>query len=238
MTLEVIYPELCNLYGEMANVRYLKASVPGLQVIETHLGTRPAILDGRADMAYMGAMSERGQELALERMRPLTEDFRAAIRAGKVFLTTGNAMELFGKTIREGGECLPGLGIFDYEAVREMENRHNSMFLGSFEDLHIVGCKSQYSHLVSEPENALFTVQGGFGTSLKGEREGIREQNFFGTYVLGPLLPLNPPFTRYLLNLLGWPGAPAFEKEAMEAYTVRYQELCRPGVNFLVGEHG
>lgn len=238
MTLEVLYPELGGLYGELANVRYLRASVPGLQVIETHLGQRPAVLDGRAELVYMGAMSENGQELALRTMLPLREELRRVIEDGAAFLATGNAMELFGKAIRDGEKAIPALGIFDYEAERDMEHRHNSMFLGEMEGMPVVGCKSQYSHLISEPEQSLFTVQGGFGTSLKGNREGIRYRNFLGTYVMGPLLPLNPPLTAWLISLLGWQGTPAFQKEGMEAYELRLAELRRPGVNFLVGEHG
>ena len=49
--------------------------------------------------------------------------------------------------------------------------------------------------------------------------------NFFGTYLLGPLLVQNPPFMRYLLRLIGAENTPlAFEKEADEAYAVRLEE--------------
>ena len=30
--------------------------------------------------------------------------------------------------------------------------------------------------------------------------EGIRDHNFFATYLVGPFLVLNPLFTKYLLN--------------------------------------
>lgn len=238
MTLEILYPELCCLYGESANARYLKASVPELTVIETHLDQRPAVLDGKADMVIMGAMTENGQELALARLIPLAGEFRRAIEEGKVILATGNAMELFGKAIWQDGKKTDCMGIFDYEAERDMLHRHNSMFLGKMEYLDIVGCKSQYSRLKAETPSPLFEVLGGFGTDLESKHEGFRHKNFFGTYVLGPLLILNPPFTKYLLSLLGWKSTLAFEKEAMEAYDLRLNELRRPGVNFKVGEHG
>ena len=57
--------------------------------------------------------------------------------------------------------------------------------------------------------------------------EGLRRNHFFGTYSLGPYLILNPPFTKYLLRLLGLDDALAFEEEAMEAYRYRWNELTR-----------
>ena len=49
--------------------------------------------------------------------------------------------------------------------------------------------------------------------------------NVFGTYLLGPLLIMNPPFTRYLLRLLGAePETLPFEEEIMEAYRRRLRD--------------
>ena len=70
------------------------------------------------------------------------------------------------------------------------------------------------------------------------KNEGFRYKNFFATYLLGPLLVLNPPFTRYLLRLLGRADEPAIEKAVTEAYDFRLKNLQKEGVNFIVGEHG
>ena len=57
--------------------------------------------------------------------------------------------------------------------------------------------------------------------------EGIRLHNFFGTYLVGPILVMNPPFTKYLLRLLGAGDVPlAFEKENMEAYAQRKKDFA------------
>lgn len=234
MRIEVLYPELCSLYGEMANLRYLQQSLPQAEIVQTHLGDTPACLLGKAELVYLGAMTERGQALALEQMRRHREEYRHMIDGGTVVLATGNAMELFGTSIDE----LSGLELLDFSAVRDMEHRHNSMFLGKFGEMEIVGAKSQFSHTKSPVEPALFEVIGGFGTDLKSKQEGIHIQNFFGTYLLGPLLPLNPLFTQHLMGLLGSAEKPAFFEAAMQACHHRIQELKQPGVNFSVGEHG
>ena len=38
MKLEYLYPELGNLFGDSANIRYLAKSLPGAEIIETPLG--------------------------------------------------------------------------------------------------------------------------------------------------------------------------------------------------------
>jgi hypothetical protein len=56
------------------------------------------------------------------------------------------------------------------------------------------------------------------------------------TYVLGPLLILNPPFAKYLLELLGAGGRPlVFEEAAMEAYRLRLEEFRDPKRGFIYG---
>ena len=50
MKIEVLYPEICNLYGDLGNIRYLQKSCPELEVVETDLKSRPAFLDGGVDL--------------------------------------------------------------------------------------------------------------------------------------------------------------------------------------------
>ena len=62
---------------------------------------------------------------------------------------------------------------------------------------------------------------------LNSAWEGIRLHNFFGTYLVGPILVMNPPFTKYLLRLIGAGDVPlAFEKENMEAYAQRKKDFA------------
>ena len=149
-----------------------------------------------------------------------------------------NALELFGTYIQEGKRQIPALGLFPCHAVRDMEHRHNSMFLGTFGDMKIVGARSQFSFSYGDFPHPFLQVTGGYGIYPEARVEGIHYKNFFATYLLGPFLVLNPRFTQYLLQLLGCETPPAFWKEAMEAYEYRLRGLETPGVCFLVGEHG
>ena len=37
MKIEVLFPEICNLYGDLGNIRYLEKTVDKTKVINTHL---------------------------------------------------------------------------------------------------------------------------------------------------------------------------------------------------------
>ena len=72
-------------------------------------------------------------------------------------------------------------------------------------------------------------VVRGRGINDECEFEGIRQNNFFGTYYIGPLLVLNPLFTKYLIKLLGIKGKKlAHEETAIEAYELKLNEFSDP----------
>ena len=71
MKLEYLYPELGNLYGDGANLGYLQKCLPEAETVETHLGDKPAFAsDPEVVFLYSGPMTERGQGIALEALRP------------------------------------------------------------------------------------------------------------------------------------------------------------------------
>ena len=238
MNIEVLFPELCHLYGDNGNIQYLAASMPEAELVRTGNLETPRFTKEPVDLIYLGSMSESHQELAIRRLLPHAGVLRQYVESGGVLLATGNALELFGTYIQEGKRQIPALGLFPCHAVRDMEHRHNSMFLGTFGDMKIVGARSQFSFSYGDFPHPFLQVTGGYGIYPEARVEGIHYKNFFATYLLGPFLVLNPRFTQYLLQLLGCESPPAFWKEAMEAYEYRLRGLETPGVCFLVGEHG
>lgn len=239
MTIEVLYPELCRLYGDGGNVRYLQACLPDAQFVQTENRAQPRFVTQKVDLLYIGSMSEPAQRLAAERLRPYAQNLRERIAQGMPMLVTGNAVELFSERIEDAsGESVPMLGLYPFTARRDMARRHNSMFLGSFGEMTAVGYKSQFSSLHGQFPDEFLRVRGGFGNDLVGKIEGFRDRNLFATYLLGPFLVLNPPFTKYLLRLMGAQDALAFEEEVTQAYDFRVAQLSRAGVEFRMGEHG
>ena len=102
--------------------------------------------------------------------------------------------------------------------------------------MEIVGHKGQFSFCEGKlAEEKNIKVLGGFGINLKSKYEGIFYKNFYGTYILGPFLILNPYFVKYILKSLGVEENLVFEKEIIDAYNDRLARLKQPGTEFLMG---
>jgi CobQ-like glutamine amidotransferase family enzyme len=232
LKIEVLYPELCNLFGDAMNAEYLHRVLPEAEIIKTSLKSRPAFADDEIDFVYLGSMTEKAQELATNALFEFRERVFKMINDGKIFLVTGNALELFGKRIEnEDGSAVETLGLFDLYAKRQMMRRYSSIYLGTFEEMKIVGFKSQFAHNYGDGGEvpALFETERGAGRKPGQKEEGVRINNFLGTSILGPLLILNPPFTHYILDLLGAKKRELpYEKEATIAYNARVKEFSDP----------
>ena len=238
MRIEALYPEFCQWFGDSENVCYLCQCLPDAKLVETGSFEKPAFAEAPVDLLVLGSMTERQQLVAAERLLPYRDRLRERIEAGMVVLATGNSTELFGEFIAEEGARYPMLSLFPFHAERDLEARHNSMFLGEFENMKIVGYRAQFSVLRGDFPGPFIRVLGGIGNSLGDHNEGFRYKNLFGTYLLGPFLILNPPFTRYLLRLLGRDEPLAFEQAVTEAYDFRRSTLERSDAKFFFGESG
>ncbi len=232
MKIEVLFPDVANLYGDLFNVKYLEQCT-NCEVINTNLNDTPAFASEKIDIICMSPMPEFAQELAVEKLLPYREKLRELIEDGTVFFVTGNALEIFGQYIEnEDGSRVDCLKIFDTYAKRDMLNRYNALFLGNFGDMKIAGFKAQFSHSYGgENSDRLFERVKGAGLNPDDEGEGIRVNNFFGTYLIGPLLVMNPDFTKYLLGLAGVKvDKLKFEDEMRDAYNQRIKEFERPDI--------
>lgn len=232
MKIEVLFPELCNLYGDLFNVKYLEKCLPQAQRIDTSLKDEPLFVKEAPALIYMGPMSERTQAKVAEKLLPHRDRLEQLIDGGTAFLLTGNAMEVLSTFItNENGTGLPGLGILPLFIKRKMMQRHNSAFLGYFgkEREKIMGFKSQFT--VAWPEEdldaqGLFRVKKGYGMNPICPYEGLRRGNMFATYLLGPVLLLNPGLAKAVLAAMGAEDAKlAFEEEIQAAYQARLEDF-------------
>ena len=58
MKIEVLYPEIANLYGDLFNIYYLEKTIPNLKIYYTHLNETPHFVNEKIDLIYMGSMME------------------------------------------------------------------------------------------------------------------------------------------------------------------------------------
>ena len=75
MKIEKLYPEVCNLFGDISNIKYLKKCLPDAEIIKTEINSEPAFVTQDIDMIYMGPMPENIQEVAIRKFRPYKEKF-------------------------------------------------------------------------------------------------------------------------------------------------------------------
>ena len=236
MKIEVLFPEICNLYGDLANIKVIKESIDNVEIIETHLTDTPYFINNKVDMIYMGTMTENSQILVINKLREYTENIKRSIDSGINFFITGNAIEVFGNTISEDNEhVIDGLGIIDIDSNRDSRNRYNSLYVGDFntvdETIKVVGFKSVFGFTQGKSlDNKLFHTRLGYASNLNTKNEGVWINNFMATYVIGPLFVLNPPFAEwYFKNMLGVDAKPAYYDAAMDAYNARLEEYLTPG---------
>lgn len=193
-----LYYDLMNLYGESGNVRAFKRFLERQDVeVEVHFLTIRDKIDFMAyDFYYMGAGSEKNQLLVLEDLMPYKDNIRESIESGKMFLITGNSMELFGQKIRfQGGRSLECLGIFDYQAYEE-KNRLVNEIIYKYDKLpkdkgyHILGFKNCNCNIVHN-EQRMFEFPN-----------NMNYKNFYTMNFVGPFLVRNPYFTNMLVEEL------------------------------------
>lgn len=203
-----LYYDLLNLYGEQGNILALKRAFKNQNVeIEVdYLSVQDKIDFKKYDLVYLGSGSTENLLIALEDIKRHKKDLKKYIESKKVLLATGNSYLLFGQKINN----LDALGIFDYYAASSEKMAHESL-MELYQEKDVIGFQNR-EFMVNNKKNHLFKVKEGLCDNLKSEYEGYHEYNFYGTFVIGPLLIRNPHFTNILV------------KEIMEKNNLIYHE--------------
>lgn len=228
LVIEELYPEVCNLFGDSGNMRYLKLCLPEAKYIQTGLNDKPYFADNDVNMIYMGSMTENTQVHVIERLRPYKSRIEELIENNIIFLMTGNSHEVFGKRITDvDGTIVECLDINDFYAERNMMKRFSGLVLGNYEDIEIAAFRAQFTEgFIGEGLNDFVNMTKGVPMNKKSFTEGYVKNNFYGTYLLGPLLVLNPYFTKKIINkLCNKDRTLAFESEVVKAYETRLEDF-------------
>ena len=96
MKIEILYPELCTLYGDKGNMQYLKLCLPDAEFVETTLNAKPLFLTEDIDLVYMCSMSEKSQH----RSKYLFHSFAPSVRSFSftTFHSTTQLWQNYGKS--------------------------------------------------------------------------------------------------------------------------------------------
>lgn len=232
MVFEVLYPEYNNLYGDRGNCEYLakKLKLAGydVEIIETSLFDKPAFIDNQVDFLLIGPCQEKHQLVEIQHLKEYADALKNRIDNGGVILATGNAFELFGQYIENpNGEKTECLGFYPYYAKQFSKLRYNDCSVGEFDGMEIVGFKNLLSHSYGENTHPFLSMKKGCGMNTDCKVEGVNYNNLFATYHTGPILPLNPQFTDYLIKIVDNNYESVTLEYEKQAYESRLKELLK-----------
>lgn len=208
LTIVHLYPTLLNLYGDRGNIITLRqrCSWRGIDLHVVEVGLGEPFPDEPVDLLFMGGDQDREQEVVAEDLRQnQATPIRRAVESGTPFLAVCGSFQLLQKYYHPAvGPDLQGIGIFDAYTVHPGPDvpRCVGNIVVEWDGTTIVGFENHGGRTYLEGDTKpLGRVLSGFGNNGEDGFEGARVANVFGTYVHGSLLPKNPAFADYLLDL-------------------------------------
>ena len=177
MKIAYLYYDFLNLYGESGNIKIISNILKYNKIKHEilYLSLDDKLEFDKYDLVYIGSGTEDNLLIALKHLSKYKNDIKKYIEDNKFMLVTGNSVDMFGKKIEDN----KALNIFDYEVTkgkRKMEEVYHNKILG------FINNNSYNSEYI--------------------DSDIIRHNNFYGTYILGPILVRNPELIKQFLNQL------------------------------------
>ena len=204
-----LYPEQMNIYADRGNIIFLRQRCEwrGIRFSYSAVGVGDRFDPRSADLVYIGGGQDRDQRnVAADMVATKRADLAAAVADGAVVLAVCGGYQLLGHSYQLGNERIEGLGIADFETVREpgprlIGNVAIEADLG-FGDQVLAGFENHGGRTyLGDGVTPLGRVLKGHGNNGRDGFEGVRRLNAFGTYLHGPLLPKNARLADALISL-------------------------------------
>lgn len=219
LTIQHLYADMMNLYGDRGNVISIKKRCEwrGIEVDVVDVGLGEPIRPTGCDVFLFGGGQDREQTLLVDDLSGAKgRELKAIAEDGGVILGVCGGYQLMGHYYETPeGEKLPGVGIFDMHTRprRPDEPRLIGNVLARVRPLEgevgttpreIVGFENHGGRTeLGDGTESLADVISGHGNNGQDGTEGARRFNSYGTYLHGSLLPKNPWLTDQLvLNAL------------------------------------
>lgn len=208
LTVNWMYPDLMNTYGDRGNVIALKMRCLWRKIqvdIISHTLESCAEDLKDSDLIFMGGAQDSQQKLVSRDLyKKKGETLKKLVENGIPGLFICGAYQFLGHYYQPAeGPKIPGLSIFDIKTIhfglskpRAIGNivlKWNKEILVGFEN-H--GGRTYLGHGVK----SLGLVVKGYGNNGEDQTEGVIYKNAIGTYLHGPILPKNPKLSDWLIS--------------------------------------
>lgn len=200
-----LYPKLLNLYGDFGNVLALKQRCiwRGIEVEfeEINIGDKL----NNHDLYFIGGGQDKQQTEVATDLYSKKSELISQRDDGAVFLGICGGYQLFGHYYQpQNNDKLEGVSLMDAYTVAG-DKRHIGNVTVKTDFLTpetLVGFENHSGLTYLEGDTKpLGVISIGSGNNGKDGFEGARYKNVFGTYLHGPILPKNPHFADYLIEL-------------------------------------
>ena len=202
-----LYPDLLNIYGDMGNIMALKMRCAWRDIeVEVHnITTGQIINQADYDLFFAGGGQDTQQVIAANELMRNGVELNKAANQNKPMLAICGSYQLFGNYyLTSDNQRLRGISILDvHTQAGEKRFIGNVTATCPFLPIRtIVGFENHSGQtFLGDNVEAFMKVKVGNGNNGADKTEGARYKNVFGTYLHGPLLPKNPHFCDYLIQL-------------------------------------
>ena len=200
-----LYPKLLNLYGDIGNIITLQKRCQwrGINVEFEEINIGDKIKSH--DLYFIGGGQDKQQEDVSEDLNKQKEELLAQRDDGAVFLGVCGGYQLLGHYYKLlNNKEIKGISLLDAYSISGKKR-----FIGNvtaktdfLTPNTLVGFENHAGLTYIQGETQpLATMIVGNGNNGTDKTEGARFKNVFGTYIHGSLLPKNPHFADYLIEL-------------------------------------
>jgi CobQ-like glutamine amidotransferase family enzyme len=221
-----LYPQQMNIYGDLGNILTLKKRCEwrGIEVIVDELDLGSKFKAGEHDLYFFGGGQDQEQILASKDLSTKKEVLKKDLDSGSVFLSICGGYQLLGNYYQDqDGKRLEGIGLIDTHTVAGPRRMIGNLVLeinsslGKFSPKTLVGFENHSGQtFLGKGVEPLGKVISGFGNNGEDKTEGAWKGTFFGCYLHGSLLPKNPHFADYLIELALKRQDPEFRLEPLD----------------------
>lgn len=182
-----LYYDIMNLYGDTGNVKVLEYHLKeqGIDYNIDYKSIDDKIVFSDYNIVFIGASNEENRFICLDHLIKYKKDIKKYVEDGGYFLATGNSVSMFGKSLYERD----AVGLFSYDVCESKERISKEVILENNICSSIYGFVN-HQDIVNNLDSDMYLFDG----------EGIHYKNFFGTFVLGPILSRNPEFLEYFFK--------------------------------------